>query len=334
MSESPPVLQLRHTAGLPARERREGILESRWLTRASSSELFAPLLGTPVFRHSGASLEEEENRRFWGTCGCTWDFKGGDTCPMDGSPAIERLSPRRAVLLMAAWCRLSFDLTGPEDQGVVDRAEALFDLDVLYLWPEDVLGDLRLAYGRQLGLLPEHEGYLGMGSEGLAAYWRAAMNRTRDSNSDADWGPFLLAQCALWKMERGYGGHSGAAGSPAFSRELVYRNLDDFFVFGYCLDTGLSLVEFVRGMVGNVYRPADYLLPALRPDVPWLSLAEAAYANLALGGRLDPVGLLVLADALVDAGLREDHAITTSLRDGSLPRFRGYWALDSLLGIE
>jgi hypothetical protein len=60
-------------------------------------------------------------------------------------------------------------------------------------------------------------------------------------------------------------------------------------------------------------------------------LARAAYEDRSLPvGTLGGAGLLVLADALEDAGLT-DAEVLTHLRSGG-PHVRGCWALDAILG--
>ncbi len=86
--------------------------------------------------------------------------------------------------------------------------------------------------------------------------------------------------------------------------------------------------DLVREIVGNPFRPvaADpaWLTPTLR------HLAQAACDERELpSGRLDPVGLAVLADAVEAAGATGE--IVTHLR-GPGPHVRGCWAVDLLLG--
>jgi hypothetical protein len=78
-------------------------------------------------------------------------------------------------------------------------------------------------------------------------------------------------------------------------------------------------------------------LPIVEPA--WLTwerglvsrLAEAAYEERSLpDGTLNPAGLAILADALVEAGCSEGD-ISTHLREPG-PHVRGCWAVDRLLG--
>jgi hypothetical protein len=62
-------------------------------------------------------------------------------------------------------------------------------------------------------------------------------------------------------------------------------------------------------------------------------LARAAYENCVLpAGKLDPARLLVLADALEEAGLT-DAEVLGHLRSAG-PHVRGCWAIDVVLGLE
>lgn len=83
-------------------------------------------------------------------------------------------------------------------------------------------------------------------------------------------------------------------------------------------------------------------LPAYRPTLAavlgWdggivARLANGIYEERSQStGQFDPVGLAVLADALVDAGI-EDEGVLHHLR-GTNPHVRGCWAIDLLLGWE
>lgn len=64
------------------------------------------------------------------------------------------------------------------------------------------------------------------------------------------------------------------------------------------------------------------------PDVS--SLAQAAYDGLTPGGRLDDFRLLLLADAMEEAGCVEDDLLWHLRSPG--PHYRGCWALDVVLG--
>jgi hypothetical protein len=89
-----------------------------------------------------------------------------------------------------------------------------------------------------------------------------------------------------------------------------------------------------REVFTNPYREAP--LPA---DVlAWQSgtvaaLARAAYDERRMPeGTLDPAALLVLADALEDAGGGADAAYAEHLREPGQHHYRGCWVIDRLLG--
>lgn len=70
--------------------------------------------------------------------------------------------------------------------------------------------------------------------------------------------------------------------------------------------------------------------PVLAPLV--LSLAEAVYTQRQSDGTLNPDALAVLWDALEDAGCGSDAFRAALLSPG--PHYRGFWALDLILGRE
>lgn len=90
---------------------------------------------------------------------------------------------------------------------------------------------------------------------------------------------------------------------------------------------GQLLRDVLRSMVPNPFRP----LPVLPTGKHLHNLALAAYAHRLADGRLDPVRLAVLADALEDAQAPEESL--QALR-ATGPRFRGLWVLDRLLNME
>lgn len=90
---------------------------------------------------------------------------------------------------------------------------------------------------------------------------------------------------------------------------------------------GQLLRDVLRSMVPNPFRP----LPVLPPDDQLHDLARAAYEQRLTDGRLDPVRLAALADALEDAQAPEESL--QALR-ATGPRFRGLWVLDRLLNME
>jgi hypothetical protein len=92
-----------------------------------------------------------------------------------------------------------------------------------------------------------------------------------------------------------------------------------------------ELVAVLRDVFGNPFRPVTFD-PAWRTPAA-LSLARAAEAELSLfESRLEPVRLLVLADALEEAGCT-DEAILTHLRSKA-PHVSGCWVLGLILGEQ
>src|SRR5262249_31345590 len=89
--------------------------------------------------------------------------------------------------------------------------------------------------------------------------------------------------------------------------------------------------DLLRDIFGNPFCPVR-CPPAWRTaDV--LALARAAYDERILpSGELDPQRLLILADALEEAGCANPE-ILNHLR-GPGPHVRGCWALDLLTGRE
>jgi hypothetical protein len=92
-----------------------------------------------------------------------------------------------------------------------------------------------------------------------------------------------------------------------------------------------ELVGVLRDVFGSPFRPVSF-------DPTWrapaaLFLARAAEAEVPLlDSRLEPVRLLILADALEEAGCT-DEAILCHLRGPGL-HVRGCWALGLILGLE
>jgi hypothetical protein len=87
--------------------------------------------------------------------------------------------------------------------------------------------------------------------------------------------------------------------------------------------------SLLRDITGNPFRPIA-LNPAWRtPTVT--NLGTGAYEERALpSGELDPARLAVLADALEEAGCR-DQSVLDHLRSPG-PHVRGCWPLDLILG--
>jgi hypothetical protein len=88
-------------------------------------------------------------------------------------------------------------------------------------------------------------------------------------------------------------------------------------------------VELLNDIFGNLFRPITSDPAWQTPTVT--SLAAAAYEERSLpSGELEPARLAVLADALEEAGCRE-QSILDHLRSPG-PHVRGCWTLDLILG--
>jgi hypothetical protein len=87
--------------------------------------------------------------------------------------------------------------------------------------------------------------------------------------------------------------------------------------------------DLLRDIIGNPFRPVAVSPGWVTPQVA--ALAQAAYQERELpSGTLGPTRLLVLADALEDAGCDQPDLLG-HLR-GPGPHVRGCWAVDLLLG--
>jgi hypothetical protein len=121
-----------------------------------------------------------------------------------------------------------------------------------------------------------------------------------------------------------------------------YDHLED--VISHCLEAakaqafGLSqealagtLADLLRDVVGNPFRAVGVDSSWLTPTVR--SLAEAAYDTRNLpSGNLESARLVVLADALEEAGCSEEDILDHLRSPG--PHVRGCWPLDQLLKKE
>lgn len=93
-------------------------------------------------------------------------------------------------------------------------------------------------------------------------------------------------------------------------------------------ETKLQATLF-RDIIGNLWKPVT-LSPNIRAAAQ--QLAQAAYDERRDDGSLDPARLLVLADALEENGCTE-ASVLAALRE-PVTRWRGFWALDIVLGLE
>ena len=89
----------------------------------------------------------------------------------------------------------------------------------------------------------------------------------------------------------------------------------------------------IRDIFGNPFRPSSSLSPAVLAwnDGTVRRIAEGIYQDRQMPeGTLDNSRLLILADALLDAGC-EDEALMEHCRSEG-PHVRGCWAIDTILG--
>ena len=94
----------------------------------------------------------------------------------------------------------------------------------------------------------------------------------------------------------------------------------------------LTLCDSLREIFGNPFRPMT-ISPVYHSwnDAAVVRLAQAAYDDRILpAGTLDNARLLILADALEEAGCT-DEEILTHLRSGG-EHYRGCFVVDALLG--
>jgi hypothetical protein len=92
-----------------------------------------------------------------------------------------------------------------------------------------------------------------------------------------------------------------------------------------------ALAALLHEVFGDPFRPVTPDPSWRTPDV--LALAQATYQERALpAGTLEPARLLLLADALEDAGCTKAEILDHLRSDG--PHVRGCWAVDVCLGKE
>jgi hypothetical protein len=98
---------------------------------------------------------------------------------------------------------------------------------------------------------------------------------------------------------------------------------------------GEAMAGLLRCVVGNPFVPTPVIVSSLLTwsDGLVLKLARAAYDDRHLpAGTLDEARLLVLADALEEAGCTDEAVLSHLRSDG--PHVRGCWVLDLVLGKE
>lgn len=90
---------------------------------------------------------------------------------------------------------------------------------------------------------------------------------------------------------------------------------------------GCPSCSWTRYAVGTGRQPCPWLTPTV------LRLARAAYSERLEGGQLDPARLLILSDAMEEAGCPGDapSPLLEHLRSSG-PHWAGCWAIDLILG--
>jgi hypothetical protein len=124
----------------------------------------------------------------------------------------------------------------------------------------------------------------------------------------------------------------------AFAARLCSVKNIRLWIYTVCYQSGIRLsrndadaAALLREVAGNPFRPVAFDSTWLSPTVT--TLAQAAYDERDLpSGELDRDRLVILADALEDAGCT-DRDILDHLR-GPGPHVRGCWALDLILDRE
>jgi len=215
----------------------------------------------------------------------------------DGIPAwIEPASDRKLRLFACAGCRLVWPkLTGPRSRHAVLVAERFADgTATADELSQSYVGEVACCVGERADWCAGNA----IGGNATSRAAQAALLRCLFGNP---WRPVTLPKCGRCD---GGGERIGADRPFEFAPNAIEALR--------CPDC--------RG-AGS---------PAITPDVR--ALARAAYDERAAEGLLDPVRLLVLADALEEAGC-DNPDLLGHLR-GPGPHARGCWALDLLLGKE
>ena len=155
--------------------------------------------------------------------------------------------------------------------------------------------------------------------EELVAAWNAAWNVVRSAARNAAWN---VARDAAWNVA--WAAARDAARDAVWARQAV----------------------LLRDIVGNPFSPFEEIRPRRGglimldawyggvyhfPEQPALVMARTVYEQRLPDGRLDPVLLSVLADALEDHDLHPD--LLEVLRSPG-PHYRGLWPVDLILGKE
>ncbi len=211
------------------------------------------------------------------------------------SPLLANRSTRKWRCFALACIRLIWHLLAPTRRHAVEVSERFLEGQASNRERSEARGKVRVLPPDEEAMIPYPDG-IGA-SIGEAVYWATAA--PTDIISAASGMPHYVGRVVSW--ERG----------PA-----AVASLDD------------TCIAFLRDIFGNPFRQVPFERTWRTADV--LNLARTAYEERLPDGKLDAVGLAVLADALEEAGCTQPD-IVGHLRGGG-PHVPGCWVLDRLLG--
>jgi hypothetical protein len=145
---------------------------------------------------------------------------------------------------------------------------------------------------------------------------------------------FQKANAAAWSTGQNFN-PAWAANNAAYESPYVDASASQLLDYVRSSEaerqrTEQLIVAWLRDIFGNPFRPVAISPAWLTPNV--VALAQVAYEERSLpDGRLDPMRLAVLADALEDAGA--DASFIEHLRSPG-PHVRGCCVVDLLLGRQ
>lgn len=229
------------------------------------------------------------------------------------SPYAQPISCRKLRLFACACVRQVWHLLAGRSRGMVEAAERMADGEVTQGAVYDASELAGQVCGDQVAAGMSNSDPLRLAA--LAAYW-CAPHTHRDT----------VNNCVM-ATTRYVADINEGPGTPSHA------------------DWMRAMAHALRCIIGNPFRPVKVSPAVYIPHLgawdyssaeSWLtptvvSLATAAYDERTDTGRLDPVRLAVLADAMEEAGA--EGAILTHLRDPG-PHWRGCWAIDALAGKE
>jgi hypothetical protein len=177
-----------------------------------------------------------------------------------------------------------------------------------------LLGDQR---SREIVAVAERYADGDANDEELAAAGEAASN-VDNGTLDAEYYAAEAASSLCWRVDDGFG--------SGYHAKLLWYDVQ--YTLG---EAGDHLSGLLRDVIGNPFRRVG-LSPAWRTPTT-VTLAQAAYYERnPAGGELDMARLLVLADALEEAGCTEQLILDHLRAPG--PHVRGCFAVDLVLAKE